>query len=48
MITKPNFLVSISLQPDVENCWYFKLQLFDVTDIKVLKIQGLQHLVKNI
>ncbi len=37
------FLISKSLQPDVVNLWYFKLILFDLTEVIVWNIDGLRH-----
>ena len=31
--TNSNFLIFISLQPDILNLWYFKLILFDLTEL---------------
>ena len=28
-----NFLISVSLQPDAVNLWYFKLSFFDLTEL---------------
>ena len=46
--TNSNFLIPISLQPDVVNLWYFKLCMFDLTEFIFWHIQGLPHLVEKI
>ena len=40
---KSKFIISISLQPDGANLWYFKLRLFDLAEFIVWKIKGLQR-----
>ena len=40
---KLNFLISISLQRDGENRWFFKLRLFDLTEFIVWNIKGLRY-----
>ena len=39
--TNSHFLTLISLQPDSVNLWYFKLRLFDLTELIVRNIKGL-------
>ena len=45
--TNLNFLTPISLQPDGVNLWYFKLRLFDLTELIVWNIKGLEKRVAN-
>ena len=46
--TRSNLLIPISLQPDGDNIWYFKLKLFALIEIKVWIIWGLRHWVVKI
>ena len=39
--TNSHFSTPISLQPDDVNLWYFKLRLFDLTELIVWNIKGL-------
>ena len=43
--TISDFLISISLQSDDVNLWYFKLKLLGLTEFIVWNIKGLQHWV---
>ena len=45
MITKPVFLIPISLQPDGVNLWCFKLLQFDLIHFLAWNIKGLRHQV---
>ena len=38
-----NFLISLCLQHESVNLWYFKLKLFDVTELIFLNIKGLRY-----
>ena len=40
--TNFNFIIHISLQIDEVDLWYFKLRLFDLTELIVWNIKGLQ------
>ena len=42
-VTNSNFLMSISLQYDDANLWYFKLRLFDLTELIVRNFKWLRH-----
>ena len=46
--TNSNFKIPISLLPDNVNPWYFKLRLFDLTELKFLSTKGLQWRVAKI
>ena len=46
--TNWNFLITISLQPDDVNLWYFKLTLFDLSEFIAWNIKGLRHWVATI
>ena len=41
--TNSDFLIFISLKPNGVNLWYFKLILFDLTELIVWNIKGLRH-----
>ena len=43
-----NFLLPISLQPDVVNLWYFKHWMFDLTEFIVWNISDLPRWVEKI
>ena len=45
---KLKFIIFISLQPNFVNFWYFKLRLFDLTEITFWNILGLRHWVAKI
>ena len=47
-VTILNFLSPISLQLKGVNLWFFKLRLFNLTEIIVWNIKGLQHQVAKI
>ena len=42
------FKLTISLEPDVVNLWYFKLRLFDLTELIVWNMLGPQNLFPKI
>ena len=44
----PQTQITISLQPDGVNRWYFKIRLFDLTEFIVWNIKCLQHQVAKI
>ena len=41
--TNSDFLIPISLKPNVVNLWYFKLILFDLTELIAWNVKGLRH-----
>ena len=45
---KLNFVITISLEPDDVNLWYFKLRLFDLTEFIGWNNHGLRPLVAKI
>ena len=43
-VTNSNYLIPISLQPDVVEIWHFKSRLFELTECIVRTIEGLRYL----